>query len=55
MFSGGAPNGSIFLGTGAVNNQATDGSYTSMFFFLDGIYVRDCSGWKTLPLASESR
>ena len=41
--------GTIFIGTAAVNNRATDGSYSSMFFFMDGIYVRTCAAWTHLP------
>ncbi|MGD0175543.1 MAG: hypothetical protein ABSC50_01815 [Candidatus Bathyarchaeia archaeon] len=44
LFSGkGGTSGDIFLGTAAINNQARDGTYTSMSIFIDGIYDRDCT------------
>ena len=43
IWSNGVPDGAIFLGTGAVNNQAEDGTYSSLLFFLDGIYMRSCN------------
>lgn len=43
--AGAAPAGSIFLGTAGLNNQAQDGSYTSMTVFTDGMYVRPCGGY----------
>jgi hypothetical protein len=50
LWSAAPPDGLMFMGTGALNNQARDGTYTSMMFFMDGIYIRSCgAGWTTPP------
>jgi hypothetical protein len=45
LFSQIPPGGAIFLGTASMNNRIQGGGYTSMIAFLDGIYVRPCSGF----------
>jgi len=45
LWSGAPKPGSIFLGTAALNNQATDSTYTGMIAFIDGIYIRPCGGF----------
>ena len=37
------PNGAIFTGTIAVNNQAEDNTYSTLLAFTEGVYVRPCN------------
>lgn len=47
LFSGGGvvPDGTVFVGSVAINNQATGSTYSTFLAFTDGIYVRPCTSY----------